>query len=498
MSSARQRDESDSPASQRQRLQQAGATAFYEDLGVSGFKLDQRRKATGYQRLISDVRAGQIDRLLTVRLDRAARRDSIVMELADACEAAGIEFLTLAGGTVDTTSASGWLSVKMQLVIAEHFSRQLSENIRHGYRGLHDQGIPARSSASLPIQFQREVGTRHGVVPSDAWPDCRHVIDEFLADRMNLANAAQFLHQRHGRLGHGRSVGIWLRGQHLLGHMARRDGAIQVRDCWPALVNASEFLQIQQRLQENRRLWGVNARRDPATGRLHREVRPLSGLCTCYSCGRTLAYSVARRPSGDYAYIRCAQQACPSRRAGIRADRLEEALVMQWLGDHLHHVAQAQAEAAGIRIPSSELIELRQELRAREALPSQFRTSADADRIRQLQREIEEEGKSTPELDPGVVALLDKRLRHVPVESGWGQTFANQIHSDHWGWFSAPGMNRSEQQRHQDLNLLVRSIKVDTIAKNRSSWIRQVSWRLPVWGSDGPMDEGEVNLGMSD
>lgn len=464
---------------------------------MSGFKLDQRRKATGYQRLISDVRAGQIDRLLTVRLDRAARRDSIVMELADACEAAGIEFLTLAGGTVDTTTASGWLSVKMQLVIAEHFSRQLSENIRHGYRGLHDQGIPARSSASLPIQFQRKEGTRHGVVPSEAWTDCRHVIDEFLAGRMNLATAAEFLHLRHGRLGHGRSVGIWLRGQHLLGHMARRDGVIQIRDCWPALVSSAEFEQIQLQLKENRRLWGVNARRDPGTGRLHREVRALSSLCRCYSCGTSMAYSVARRTSGEYAYLRCTKPACPSRRAGVRADHLEQAFLMQWLGDHLHHVAQAQSEAAGIRIPTSALIELRQELRAREALPSQFRTPADADRIRQLQREIGQEAMNTSEPDPAVEALLDERLRHVPIESGWGQTFAGQIHSDHWGWFSAPGMNRGEEQRHQDLNLLVRNLSVDATAKNRSSWIRQVSWRLPVWGPDGPMEEGEVGLGMS-
>lgn len=41
VSSARQRDESDSPASQRQRLTAAGATILFEDLAVSGYRLSR-------------------------------------------------------------------------------------------------------------------------------------------------------------------------------------------------------------------------------------------------------------------------------------------------------------------------------------------------------------------------------------------------------------------------------------------------------------------------
>ncbi|MCP9903125.1 recombinase family protein [Cyanobium sp. BA5m-10] len=496
VSSASQRDESDSPASQRQRLKQAGAGRIFEDLAVSGFDLDARQKAKGYRDLLAAIEAGEIDKLITVRLDRIARRDGLVLQVAEACDRSGVEFLSLGSGPVDVSTSAGWLSVKVQLLLGEHYSRALAENVRNGYAGLHSQGIPARSAASLPIHLQRIEGTRHGVEPSPAWGDCRTVIDRFLAGQWRLADAATFLHERHGRMGHGRTVGFWLRGKHLLGHMATRTGDIQIKDCWPALVTPAEYERIQLQLQENRRLWGRNIPQPPEEGgpRPTREIRALSGLCRCHHCGSVLAYSVARRPQGSYGYLRCSQQQCPSRRAGIRADALEQALVVQLLGDHLGHIALALAAADDDHhIPSSKLIELRQELAAREKLPSQFRTDQDQLRIRELRQLIAAEQRTPVEPDPALVALLDERLRHVPIDSGWGEAFHGQIHSDRWGWTDAPGMDRSEQQRHQDLALLIEpgGLLVDTVPRDRHLWIKQIRWRIAVWGPDGPMVEGE-------
>jgi DNA invertase Pin-like site-specific DNA recombinase len=483
VSSAAQRDQSDSPASQRERLRQAGCTAFYEDLAVSGFKVEQRHRARGYDRLLADIAAGRIARLLITRLDRAGRRDELVMALADACEQAGIEFSTLAGGPVDASTASGWLSVRMQTTIAEHFSRQLSESIRTGYQGLHSQGIPARSAASLPVHLQRIAGTRHGVEASPAWPACREVIDHFIAGTWTLADCARHLHQQIGRLSSGKAVAAWLRQPHLLGHMAKRDGTVVIESCWPAIVSPTEHSQILLRLGIRRRVWGVN---------IAREARALSGLLKCWHCSRCLAYSVARRPSGNYSYIRCTSPDCSSGRAGVRADHLEQALVVQWVADHLQVVAEAEAQAGNVHIPSARLLSMRQELAAREALPPQFRTDQDRQRIADLVREIRMESAAPPELDPAVVDLLDQRLRVVPADSGWGTVlFHGQIEGPAgapWGWFDG----RSEERRNRDLNLLLESVVVDTTVKDRTRWIRQVRWRLPVWGADGPLVTGEL------
>ena len=483
LSSKGQRDSSDSLASQRKRLQQAGATLFFEDV-VSGYRLDQRRKADGYQRLLQAVTAGQVNRLLVVRLDRAARRDSLVLALAETCEKAGVPFESLGSGTVETSTASGWLSVKMQLVMAEHFSRQLSENIRGGYRGLHAQGIPARSAGSLPCHLQRAAsGGRHAVEPSPAWKPCRRVIERFLEGRWTLAKAARFMHRTTGRLGTGKSVAAWLRAQHLQGHLSKRDGTVLIESCWPAICNASEFSQIQLRLGTRRRVWGANTTR---------EVRALSGMCTCGGCGSVLAYSVAKRPGRqgvvrNYSYLRCTMPSCPSKRAAVRADLLEQALVVQWVASWLHLLAEAQAAATNLHMPSASLLGLRQELAARETLPSQFRSDADRQRITELQQLIRNESAAPPELDPAVLALLDQRLRVVPIDSGWGSPlFHGQIDAPPgtpWGWFDG----RSDQQRQHDLSLLIerKGVEVDTTKKDRHSWIQGVRWTLAVTDERG-------------
>jgi DNA invertase Pin-like site-specific DNA recombinase len=478
VSSAKQRDESDSPASQRQRLKQAGAGRFFQDLGVSGYKLEQRRKAAGYRALVKAIKAGEIEKLLCTRLDRIGRRDALVMELAELCEQAGVEFVTLAGGSVSTAKASDWLSVKTQLTIAEFFSRQLSENIRTGYQGLIAAGIPARSAASLPVHLQREQGTRHGVEPSPAWPACREVIERFIAGDWNLADAAEHIHRATGRLSSGKAVAMWLKQPHLLGHMSKRNGEILIASCWPAIATEAEHAQIQLRLSIRHRAGGTST---------SRETRALSGLCACHGCGKVLAYSVAKRPSGHYSYLRCSDQSCPSKRRAVRADHLEQALVVQWAADHLQLVAEAQGAASSVTIPSTTLLALRQELVGREALPAQFRSTADTSRIGTLQQLIRQESTAPPELDPGIVALLDQRLRQVPIDSGWGsQLFHGQIDGppgSPWGWFDG----RSEQQRHHDLSLLIEraGVVVDTTEKDRHRWIRQVRWRLQVEGPDG-------------
>jgi len=479
VSSAAQRDQSDSPASQRERLRQAGCTTYYEDLAVSGFKREDRLKALGYDRLLKDIAAGRVARLVCTRLDRAGRRDDLVLALVDACEAAGIEFVALAsGGAVSTTTAASWLGVKTQLMLGEFYSRQLSESIRSGYQGLHSQGIPARSAASLPVHLQRIAGTRHGVEASPDWPACRVVIEEFITGHWTLADCARRLHKDTGRLSSGKAVAMWLRGQHLLGHMAKRDGTVLVENCWPAICSPTEHAQIQLRLGARRRVWGAN---------VTREVRALSGICRCQHCGAGLAYSVARRPSGNYSYIRCSRPSCPSKRAGIRADHLEQALLMGWVADHLGLIAEAQAAASNVQIPSAALLSLRQELQARDSLPLQFRTEQDLQRISELQQQIRHESAAPPELDPAISALLVKQWRVVPIDSGWpSPCFYGQVDGppgSSWGWFEG----RPDTQRSQDLSLLIerQGVLVDTTEKDRRYWIRSVSWRHVVTDNKG-------------
>jgi DNA invertase Pin-like site-specific DNA recombinase len=304
VSSRRQRDESDSPASQRQRLKDAGCTVFYEDLAVSGYRLPQRRKAVEFQRMWHAIASGQLNRLVATRLDRYARRDQIVLELAEHCDQHGVEFVSLSSGVVDTTSASGWLNVKVQLMFAEHYSRQLSENIKQGFAGLHSQGIPACSGMSIPWHLQRDPSNRHGVIEGPGWADARFAFEQLLGDQWSLSDAADFLYPRHGVMRSHTSVREWLRRPSLVGHLVRnasKADRMVMRDCWPALATELEQLQVLQVVGQHTR-----ARKSKGGGR---QVRALSGLCVCAECGGNLRIHGAHRagqPRGQY--LRCGSQ----------------------------------------------------------------------------------------------------------------------------------------------------------------------------------------------
>ena len=384
VSSARQRDESDSPASQRQRLKEAGCTQFFEDLAVSGYKIADRRKAIEFQRLWTAIAAGQISKLLATRLDRFARRDTIVFELADHCQANGVEFATLGSGSMDTSTATGWLSVKMQLLIGEHDSRQLSENVRNGFAGLHGQGIPARGSKSLPFHLQRVEGTRRDVEPSPAWDDCRHAVEQLLSGHWTAPDVSKFFwekHQRHERTHH---VARWLRMPALAGHFARKNGEVLIRDCWPALVTDDEFARIEIELQKAKRL-------NKAKGRVDGQVRTLTGLCNCLQCGRAMA--LHSRPSGQRIlwYAGCYGRDCAKGRT--RADRIEDQLVPEVLKQIDALTADALPKGA---VVAPEVTRWRKELTERQKLPTEYRTAADQKQIVKLQGLIANSGNAAP------------------------------------------------------------------------------------------------------
>ncbi|MEB3235749.1 MAG: recombinase family protein [Cyanobacteriota bacterium] len=438
VSSAKQRDESDSPASQRQRLRDAGCTVFFEDLAVSGFKLEQRRKAAQFRQLQQAIRQRQISRLVATRLDRIARRDAVVLELAELCESHGVEFVTLGSGKVDTTTASGWLSVKMQLVIAEHFSRQLSENIRHGYQGLHAQGIPARSSRSLPFHLQREPGTRHGVIEGPAWDDARRVVDQLLAGRWTPPQAARFLHEKHGTHGDPKTVVTWMLAPSLAGHFARRDGEILIRDCWPALVSELEHQQIRELLKRRKR-WVQSQAKD-------RQPLALSGLGLCGDCQGTMGYQVAVRNGQRYPYLRCSKPTC--RRRNMRAEPIERQLHGA-LGGQLQRLIDRQAQAMTTVKPSPQVLRWRQELAAREAIPVDFRQPADQHRIQELQGLIQAGASISQSADPETLLRLQSQALDVTV------------------WFDRP-----EHVRNADYRQLLRSVVIEPAAKQ----IREIEW----------------------
>jgi hypothetical protein len=429
VSSRRQRDESDSPASQRQRLKDAGCTVFYEDLAVSGFRLSQRRLAVQFQQMWEAIATRRLKRLVATRLDRYARRDEIVLELADHCERHGVEFLSLSSGVVDTTSATGWLNVKMQLVFAEHYSRQLSENVKQGFAGLHRQGIPACSGMQIPWHLQRHPSNRHGVIKGPGWADARYALERLLADEWTLTDAANFIHPRHGVMRSHVSVKAWLRRPSLVGHMVRRQGGsdeVVMRDCWPALATEVEQLQVLRILERRGRVSRAKGQR--------RAVRPLSGLCVCSACGGGLR---VHGPRDGQQYLRCGspRTQCTAPMAPVEAI---ERQIHGLLSPRVELLLRQAAQQRQLISPPPEAATWMRELQMREAIPAEFRQAADQQRIGELQGLIAAATEIGQTDNEALVALQMRIL-------------------DAAGWF-----NRPDVERNTDLRQVLSTVVVDT------------------------------------
>lgn len=85
-----------SPETQRKALEKAGCVEIYEDLGVSGFKANVRRK--GFEELLEAIGAGTVKMVVVNTYSRLSRNSTDSARLDDALQGAGATVLDLATG----------------------------------------------------------------------------------------------------------------------------------------------------------------------------------------------------------------------------------------------------------------------------------------------------------------------------------------------------------------------------------------------------------------
>ncbi len=436
VSTRKQRDESESPENQEALLRSAGCTRIYRDLAVSGFSYSQRRRAVDFIRLLEDIKSGAISGLKTTRIDRIARRDHIFQEILKACEDHSIPFEALASGTIDTKTPNNWLNVKMHVMMAEFYSRQLSHSIKTAKQSQIARGIPAISSSSLPFHLERDPSSKFGVAPSPLFDKARECVLKITSGEMSL-NDACF------ELGLSRStMSRWIRRKCLCGHVTDRKGNILIRDCWPALITEAEQEDAIVAITKKRARWGVNA---------NRRVYALSGIMFCATCGRPMAYSNKK----EIQYMRCTNQAaCEAWSRVARPREIEIDLVANHLQPHMETLA-AHLSSPRVSVPA-EVAEWKRELRYREATPPEYLLPHDRERIVELQGLIASATTMQNQHNGEDFARIFLILSDVTFGEG--------------GWFS-----REEADRNRDLRLLVSRVSFDVLTRR----IEAVDLRVP-------------------
>lgn len=381
VSTKRQALESDSPANQRHALRQQGATRFYEYVG-SGYSLEKRRASDAWQNLVADISHGRLKRLLATDISRAARKDELISELIELCDQHGVEFLA-SGLRVSHGNAMQWYSAKQMSLMAELYSRDLSDRIKRGQAAAIARGVPAFTSKHLPWHLMREPGTRHGVMRHpERWDDARQAVMDYIEGRASLDSLSARLHARHGVMRCASGLHRWLRSHALEGHYGRRDGEILIANCFPALISAEEAELLRRRLVANRKRWGTTTTH---------AVHALTGLCRCLHCGHHMAYtSVKKANGGYYQYLKCqVDRSCPGFRKYVNADLLEMAVLYQ-LGHALEAMALRAATDSAPPQEPFEVVQLRQRVRKLEALLAELDTPGVRGDLQQAQQRLEQ------------------------------------------------------------------------------------------------------------
>ncbi|MBR8660925.1 recombinase family protein [Brevibacillus sp. NL20B1] len=343
VSTEEQAKEGFSVAAQRERLlayiRSQGWTLadIYADEGESA--KDTRRPAL--QRMLADVRLGRIDVVLVYRLDRLTRSVLDLYRLLSQFERYGVRFKSCTE-VYDTTTAIGRLFITLVAALAQWERENLAERVKLGM----EQMVRERKRPGGPPPYGYEWQDGRLVVHPTEGEAVRGMFRHFLAGWTPRQIAEWANHEgfrgKHGARWSPGAVTRLLKNPVYYGalrwnyaeggqRLNRPEKWMLVERAHPAIVDASTFAAVQQRLAERRSLHP----------RVLSSPFIFSGLLYCSRCGSPMRGKTARtkKPNGKrythYYYLCKNRQKGGCQAAAIREDRLAREVI-----SHLHRYGE--------------------------------------------------------------------------------------------------------------------------------------------------------------
>lgn len=291
---------------------QYAVVGVYTDDGASARKVPFSRKA--FKRLLEDVKADRIDRILFIKLDRWFRSVRDYYKAQDVLDEHRVDWETTQE-QYNTTTTNGRLMLNVKLSVAQNESDMTSDRINFVFaqkRARHEV-----CSGSVPLGYKIE--NKH-LVPSEHAGLIPRMFEYFVAQQ-NISETARWLNA-YGFHYDQRSTRAMLRNERYTGKCGDDD------EFCPPLVPLSVFQQAQDIFTHNR-----TVRRNP-TGRIYL----FSGLLRCPDCGTSLAGLTCFGRTGKkaYRYYKCHNGTtaalagrCTNRKR-IKEENLEERLLEEF------------------------------------------------------------------------------------------------------------------------------------------------------------------------
>lgn len=283
---------------------------IYEDAGISARKPYKKRPAL--LRLLDDCKAGKVDTILFIKLDRWFRNVAGYYDVQTQLDKYGVTWQATEED-YETRTASGRLKVNIMLSVAQDEADRASERVKFINDGKRAKGQPAGSKAPLGYI----VKDRQYQIDNDTADAARDMFAAYVRLQSVLGVKRYMLETWKIDRAYTKYVN-YFRNRLYIGEV------YGIENACPALVSKQDFDLVNDIiLHRSQRCAGVETDR----------VYLFSGLLHCKECGKTMQSETAKQ---IYTYYRCRTRmldnsACPHKKR-IREDALEDYLLHELEG----------------------------------------------------------------------------------------------------------------------------------------------------------------------
>ncbi len=369
---------------QRARVAATGVARIIEDV-QSGRETDR----VGYLELLALIETRQVSEVVMTRVDRLGR-DAADVDAAIAFAAKrGVKLIAIDGGTIESETPQGFVMSRIMTTMAEMESRMLSQRIKAGLREGRKRRLPLRGRAPWGYRLNAQ---RTALEPDPIeWPRVEAFLSLLRSNRWRMSTALTAW-AAEGRgdmpINSPQSVRAWLMNPILrggLGYNQQKNHlyAEVVWDTHLALVSHTEYEELAQQLEENRRMWGHNSMIIP---------RLLTSLCRCSHCGKSMSYAGGRTIPA----VVCKTRECVQRFKSTHESVIRDS-VLAAITERAHSLATVIAE----ELPEAQV--LRDAIQRLEAL-----NDPDVANAISAKRERLEQMRHQDPVDPQLLEVLSR------------------------------------------------------------------------------------------
>lgn len=358
--STQQEEQDKSIEGQVLELERAGCSRVIAERR-SAFKGDR----PGWDELWALVGGGGVSEVVVADQSRLSRSGDD-MEFLELCAARGTKVVALVGGEIETESIGGFVQAGMMSVFSQMQSRLTAAKVRDGLRRRRNEGYYA--CGKVPFGYRYD--GRHVVPCPENFPKARQMWEELLQMECNVS---RWIAQTKSSWS-PRGVRVWMRNPILRGIVREVHGATEALISWQEWAEAQNMLKTRSRMR----------------GRAAHQVHLFTGLVKCECCSKSLHYAVER----GRRRLKCKTRTCARYGQGIREDVVRRLVIdallckaeemAQAISDVKEEPAEAgeirkkisaveAAQAAGVDGLEGKIDELKQQLKALQAVDSSAR-----------------------------------------------------------------------------------------------------------------------------